>query len=263
MPVEVAPGGMRTCSSLPGKARGLKRFSHASSTSHGCRVSHAALPATSPPGRRQAGQGLKQGSIPLLAPFPCSLHSPGSLEEPMSEEEGAEREPSVGRDRVWLFKAQHDAAGLVGPSRLEGIPRGSLEIASGRNVPSLPEDRQPFAGNGGTAFPMPLFPSPSSPQLCSAPQESQPRRAAAAVNRPILMHITPNITTGGTRPFPLQPSQAISCETQPPLALQLPARKPAWAASPSAMPLASAVSPRLGEAVGLVQQGSAFRQQSG
>lgn len=42
---------------------------------------------------------------------------------------------------------------------------------------------------------------------CSAPQKSQPRCAAAAVNRPILMHVTPNITTGGTRPLPPNPSR--------------------------------------------------------
>lgn len=70
---------------------------------------------------------------------------------------------------------------------------------------SLPKDCQPSAGNRGTSFPMALSPPPYSSQCHSAPQKSQLRRAAAAVNRPILMHITPNITMGGTRPFPCNP----------------------------------------------------------
>lgn len=114
--------------------------------------------------------------------------------------------PIHGKDRVLLFKAQHSAAGLVGPNRLESIPGGSLEQSECQKCAfSLPEDHQPFTGKGGTSFPMPLSPPPSSYRPCSAPQKSQPRRAAAAVNRPILMHITPNITTGGTRPFPCNP----------------------------------------------------------
>ena len=92
--VKSAPGGCEHAAVFQEEPVASQGFPHASSTSRGCQVSHAAQPGSSPPGRRQAGQGLQQGSVPLLAPFPCSLHSPGSLEEQMSEEEG--RDPSMG-----------------------------------------------------------------------------------------------------------------------------------------------------------------------
>lgn len=92
--VRTAPGGMRPCSSLPGRAHGLRGLFHASSTSRGCRVSHAAQPGSS----AWAGDGqvrdCSKGLVPLLASFPCSLHSPGSLEEQMNKKEG--RDPSMG-----------------------------------------------------------------------------------------------------------------------------------------------------------------------
>lgn len=92
--VRTAPGGMRPCSSLPGRARGLRGLLHASSTSRGCRVSHAAQPGSSAwAGDRQV-RDCSKGLVPLLASFPCSLHSPGSLEEQMNKKEG--RDPSVG-----------------------------------------------------------------------------------------------------------------------------------------------------------------------
>ena len=88
--VMIAPEGMQACSSLPGRVRGLTWLSHASFTSRGCRVSHAAQPGSSPLGR--SGMAARLGS--LLAPLHCSLCSPGALEEQMSGEEGWD--PSVG-----------------------------------------------------------------------------------------------------------------------------------------------------------------------
>lgn len=82
--------------------------------------------------------------------------------------------------------------------------------------PLPPQELPALLWEWGTSFPTALAQGESP--TCSAPQKSQPRCAAAAVNRPILMHVTPNITTGGTRPLPLNPPQAISCEAQPPLA---------------------------------------------
>lgn len=69
--------GMQVCSNIPGRALGLTRLFYASSTSRGCRVSHAAQPGSSPPGWRQAGQALPQGSVPLLLPFNCSCTALG------------------------------------------------------------------------------------------------------------------------------------------------------------------------------------------
>lgn len=69
--------------------------------------------------------------------------------------------------------------------------------------PSL-RTASPPLGTGAHLFPWPCpchpLPDPALPH-----RKIQPRRAAAAVNRPILMHITPNITTGGTHPFPCNP----------------------------------------------------------
>ena len=160
-----------------------------------------------------------------------------------------------------LFKAQHGATGLVGPSRLKCIPGGSLEQSERqKRACSLPEDCQPSAGNGGASSPMALSrPPPILPLTPLCPTE-KPARACCGSSKQTDFNARNTQHHHGRNSW--QPSRAISCETRPPLALQLPARKPAWAASPSAVLLASAASPRLGEAVGLVQQGSAFRQQS-
>lgn len=186
--------GMQACSNLPGRALGLTWLFHASSTSRGCRVSHTAQPGSSPPGWRQAGQALPQGSVPLLVPFNCPLHSPGSLEEERNEEE--EGNPSTQETEL--------CSRLSRVGRTQKAERSLEQSQQQECALSLPENCQPFPGNGAHPFPQP-WPRGVPDLLC--PQKSQPRCAAVAVNRPILMHITPNITTGGTLPLPRNPSR--------------------------------------------------------
>lgn len=64
--------------------------------------------------RQETGQGLQQGSVPLLAPFPCSALALWKMSE--EEKEG----PIHGRDGVLL----KGSAELVGPRGLSASLEG-------------------------------------------------------------------------------------------------------------------------------------------
>lgn len=106
-----------------------------------------------------------------------------------------------------LFKAQlgwQDPAG----SRVPRTKRAA------EMCPLPPQELPALLWEWGTSFPTALAQGESPTR--SAPQKSQPRRAAAAVNRPILMHRTPNITTGGPRPLPRNPPRPSTAKRSRP-----------------------------------------------
>lgn len=136
--------GMQACSNLPGRALGLPWLFHASSTSRGCWVSHAAQAGSSPPGWRQAGQALPEGSVPLLVPFNCSLHSTGFLEEQRNEEE--EGNPSTRGTELCCSR-------LNWVGRTQRAERYLEQSQQQKCALSLPENCQPSSGNGTHPFP--------------------------------------------------------------------------------------------------------------
>lgn len=135
--------GMQACSNLPGRALGLTWHFYASSTSRGCRVSHAAQP-----GWRQAGQALPQGSVPLLLPFNCSCTALG----------------------LWKSRGTHPCEGQS--CRTQQAEKSPEQSEQQECTLSLPEKCQPSSGNGAHPFPHPWprgSPRPALPHRRASP----------------------------------------------------------------------------------------------
>lgn len=189
---------MQACSNLPGRAHGLTRLFHASSTSRGCRVSHTAQPG--PSGDRQVRHCHKTQYLSWFpSTVPCTTLG-------LWKSRGMRKRRGTHPCEGWSCAVQgwQDPAGWRAPRTKQAAEMCPLPP---RELPAL-------LWKWGTSFPTALAQGESP--TCSAPQKSQPRCAAAAVNRPILMHITPNITTGGTRPLPRNPPRPSAAKCSRP-----------------------------------------------
>lgn len=159
VPVKIAPGDASMQQS--------SRKSPWPHTAFPCQLHFSWLPGEShSPARplwREAGQALPQDSIPLLVPFNCSLHNPGSLEEQRNEEE--EGNPSMRGMELCCSRLS-----WVGRTQQAG---GPLEQSRQQKcVLSLPENCQPSSGNGAHPFPQPWprgSPRPALPHRRASP----------------------------------------------------------------------------------------------
>lgn len=183
-------------------------------------MSHAAQP-----GWRQAGQALPQGSLPLLVPFSCSLHSAGSwTSRGIRKRRGTH--PHKGQNCAVQGSAR------LAERSLEQREQQECASPSRRTASPLEMGHILSHSPGPAGIPDLLCPTEEPAQVCCGSSKQTDFNA----------HSTQHHHGRDSSP-PSQPFQAISGEAQPPLALQLPAGKLAWAASPLAMPLASAASP--------------------